>query len=32
MNTDKHRYKMYQKYGYDEEKIPFPMMTVGEED
>ena len=32
MNTDKHRYKMYQRYGYDEEKIPFPMMTIGEED
>ena len=24
--------KIYKKYGYDKDKIPFPMMQIGEED
>ena len=30
--TNKDRNILYKKYGYDKEKIPFPMMTIGEED
>ena len=29
--TNKDRDTIYKKYGYDKDKIPFPMMTIGEE-
>jgi hypothetical protein len=30
--TNKDRDTVYKKYGYDKDKIPFPMMQIGEED
>ena len=32
MTTDKYRYEMYEKYGYEQDKIPFPMMDIGKKD
>ena len=30
--TNKDKDILYKKYGYDKDKIPFPMMQIGEED
>jgi hypothetical protein len=30
--TNKDKETIYKKYGYDKDKIPFPKMTIGEED
>ena len=30
--TNKDKETIYKKYGYDKNKIPFPMMMIGEED